>query len=142
MDIFGWHSLGNCPTGYGRTARHNSSAGALKREGIQAAGISSRREENGLMPDADDRPGDIYVTTAAACSDAAFSSAAFDFTVHGEIPDSVQTNSLLIRSCSTPGAAACDAEERKLSPHGQRHHVEAWLPVQAVWHGHLRRLRT
>ena len=67
MDIFGWHSIGNCPTGYRHTARHNSGAGALQREGIQAAGIPSRREENGLMPDADDRPGDIYVTTAAAC---------------------------------------------------------------------------
>ena len=67
------------------------------------------------MPDADDRPGDIYVTTAAACSETGFSSAAFDFTVHGAIPDSGQYNALLIRSCSTPGAAACDAEERKLS---------------------------
>ena len=85
-------------TGYGRTARHKTGAGALQREGIQAAGIPSRREENELMPDADDRPGDIYVTTAAACSDAAFSSAAFDFTVHGEIPYSGQTNALPIRA--------------------------------------------
>ena len=114
MDICGWHSLDNCPTGYGRTARHNSGAGALQREEIKSSGIPSRREENGLMPDADDRPGDIYVTTASACSDAAFSSAAFDFTVHGEIPGSGQTKALLICSCSTPGAAECNAEERKL----------------------------
>ena len=88
MDRYGWHSLGNCRTGYGWTARHNSGAGALQREGFQACGIPSRREELGLMPDSEDRPADVFVTTAAGCSEAAYSSAAFDFTVRGAIPDS------------------------------------------------------
>ena len=35
--------------------------------------------------------------------------------MHGAIPDSGVSDALLIRSCSTPSAAACDAEERKLS---------------------------
>lgn len=55
---------------------------------MDLASIPSRREELGLLPDADDRPGDIYVTTEAGCSDASYSSAAFDFTGHGPIPDS------------------------------------------------------
>ena len=127
MDRFGWHSLGNCKSGYGRTARHNSGAGALQREGIHSAGIPSRREELGLLPDADDRPGDVYVTTSAGCTDAAYSSAAFDFTVRGAIPDSGQSNALLIRSCSTPGAAACDGEEQKLAHFATREEEVALL---------------
>lgn len=34
-----------------------------------------------------DRPGDIYVTTEAGCSERGYTSAAFDFTVYGAIPD-------------------------------------------------------
>lgn len=78
-----WHSSGNFETGYGLTERHKSGAGAIQRESIQAAGITSRPEKNGLIPDADDRPGDVFVTTSAGCSDTAYSSAVFDFTVHG-----------------------------------------------------------
>ena len=66
----------------------------------------------------DDIKLDAGLKMAAQChatDEAGFSSAAFDFTVHRAIPDSGQSNALLIRSCSTPGAAACDAEERKLS---------------------------
>lgn len=67
------------------------------------------------MPDIAARPGDIYVTTAAGCSSAAFSSAAFYCSVHGTIPYIGRSNALLIQSFSAPGAAACDAKERMIS---------------------------
>ena len=34
-----------------------------------------------------DHPGDIYVTTEAGCSERGYTSAAFDFTDYGAIPD-------------------------------------------------------
>lgn len=46
--------------------------------------------------------------------------AAFDFTVHGHILDIGFSNTLLIRSCSTPGAAAHDAKERKIDEFTRR----------------------
>ena len=67
-----------------------------------------------------DRPGDIYVTTEAGCSERGYTSAAFDFTVHGAIPDNRRSSALLIRSFSFPGAAALDAERRKLSDFAAR----------------------
>ena len=79
------------------------------------------------MPDSDDRPGDVFVTTAAGCSEAAYSSAAFDFTVRGAIPDSGRSNSLLIRSCSTPGDAALDGEAHKSSDFARREQEVALL---------------
>ena len=62
MDPFGRHSLSNCGSGYGRTARHNTVAKVSREEALVESGIRSRREETGLFPDADDLPGDIYVT--------------------------------------------------------------------------------
>ena len=115
MDRFGAHPLGTCDTGYGRTARHTSGARALQHEAMDLSGVPTRREELGLLPDADDRPGDIYVTTEAGCSERGYTSAAFDFTVHGAVPDSGCSSALLLRSCSLPGAAAHDAEQRKLA---------------------------
>lgn len=81
MDRCGRHYLANCGTGYGRTARHNKIATLTREEAFIASGISSRRDETGLLPDTDNRPGDVYVTIDAGCNDPTFSSAAFDFTV-------------------------------------------------------------
>lgn len=78
-------------------------------------GIPSRREEIGLFPDAEDRPGDIYVTTETGCTARGHTYAAFDFTVHGAVPDSGQSNALLVRSCTIPGAAAHSPEKSKVT---------------------------
>ena len=80
MDQLGIHSLGNCLSGYGRTARHNRVAVALRQTALIASGISSRREETGLFPDAEDRPGDIYITSEAGCTESTYKSAAIDAT--------------------------------------------------------------
>lgn len=52
---------------------------------------------------------------SAGCYDATYYTAAFYLTVHGAIPYSGRSNSLPIRSCSTPGSVTCDAEEHKFS---------------------------
>ena len=115
MDRFGRHALGTCGTGFGRTARHNRIMHVLREEALVQSGIPSRREEIGLFPGADDRPGDIYVTNDAGCTDAGYTSAAFDFTVHGAMPDNGKSSPLLISSSKIPGAAAHDAEKSKIS---------------------------
>lgn len=56
----------------------------------------------------------------AGCSGGAYSSAANDFAVHGMVPQSGRSNALHTRGFSTPGVAACDAEERKLSDFARR----------------------
>ena len=115
MDRLVRHALGNCANGYGRTARHNRLVHVVRDEALVQSGIPSRREEIGLLPGADDRPGDIYIPSDAGCTDAAYTSAAFDFTVHGAIPDDGNSSQLLLRSCKIHGAAAHDAEKSKVS---------------------------
>lgn len=68
-----------------------------------------------LLPDADDHPGDIYVTSDAGCTDRSFKCAVFDFTVHGATPDFAKSRPLLSSSCKICGAAAIDAEKAKVS---------------------------
>lgn len=87
MDPFGYHSLANCASGYGRTVRHNHVSRDIREQALVASGIPSRLEETGLLPDADDRPGDICVTSAAGCTEESFHSTAFDLTVHVSMPD-------------------------------------------------------
>lgn len=79
------------------------------------------------MPAANDRPGEVYGTTSDGCSDAAYASADFDVTVHGAIPTSCRSNALLIRSCSTSGAANCDVEEGNCSDFARRDHGTAFM---------------
>lgn len=89
-------------------------AQVLRKQAFYESGVPSRREESCLLPGAYDRPGDIYVTNDAVCTDSAFKSAAFDFTAHGAVPDKGKPSSLLISSCKIPGAAAHDAQKSKV----------------------------
>ena len=120
MDQLGIHSLGNCRSGYGRTARHNFVAVALRQTALIASGIPSRREETGLLPNAEDRPGDIYITSEAGCTESTYKSAAIDVTVRGGVPDGGKSSHLLITSCKTPAAVAHDAEKSKVSAFSRR----------------------
>lgn len=69
MDLFGRHSLAYCDTGYGRLALHNKVTWVALEEAIVESGILSRTEEIGLSADAENRSGDIYVTSDAVCRD-------------------------------------------------------------------------
>lgn len=111
------------------TARHNQNtiAKAFRSEALFLGGIQSRLEENDVLPGAGDRPGDVYVSSSSACSvdeerprkayvptdpacsEGAFTTAAFDVTVWGAVPDPCLSCAKLRRSCSEPGSIASGA---------------------------------
>lgn len=115
MNRFGRHSLANCGTGYGRSAHHNKIATVAREEALFASGVSSRREQAGLLPDADDRHSDMGVTTKAGDSEPTFSFADFNFTVHGAVSHNGRSSLLQGASCKISGAAAHDAEKSKIA---------------------------
>lgn len=91
------------------------------------------------MPGCLDRPADAYGPAEAGCSTNAFSSAAFDFTVRGAIPDGSDSSHTLLRSCAESGATAIEAEKNKRAPFARR--AEGVREVRLTGHGDTWRRR-
>lgn len=87
MYPFRYHSLATCGSGYGRTASYNHIARDITEQVLVASGIPFRLEKIGILPDADNCPGDIFVSTAAGFTDASFRSAAIDLEINCATPD-------------------------------------------------------
>ena len=70
----------------------------------------------------------MYVTSEAGCSEPGYNSAAFNFTVHGAIPEKGKSSAVLISSCKIPGAAAISAEKTKTADFVKREKQVALVP--------------
>lgn len=119
MDHFGWHALGNCNTGYSRKERDNKSSGALKRQGMNLAGIPPRREEIGLI-----LGGRLPARRYLRFNEVRLLQRNLIFRglllYCALVHPGGRSNSLLIRRCSTPGAASYDAKERNTADFTRR----------------------